>query len=275
MICTSYENIHQQKLQFFASKVQGLTLFSSLSFSMYSLTIDIFDSWLYFSSSLMADKYVPFHATTWRSEFCENHRHPIQVEAWEESQGDLCSHYHVKDLLYFFILGWWSPMNKIFPLRPPPGGARSVTVTAAPSRWKPGRSPTSGWNKSRLRGCAGLRVTSGGGVTMRTFDVLFWVVPPVFCRKRGRNEVSICSRVVVFLIEYPRAPSSSRWPWWPGRRSQCPMWVLGRLTVECRLVVKPWLLFSCNYGAMWRLHGAIQQSDLQSELWRKLISCSM
>ena len=127
-----------------------------------------------------------------------------------------------------------SPMNKMFPLRPPPGGALSVTiypVTTAPSSWKPGKIPTSGWNKSRLRGCEGFRVTSSGGVTMRTVEVLFWVVAPG--RKRGRNEVSICSRVV-FLMEYPRALSSSRWPWWPGRRSQCPMWVLGRLTVECR-----------------------------------------
>ena len=45
--------------------------------------------------------------------------------------------------------------------------------------------------------------------------------------------------------------------------------------LEGRLAARPWLLASCNYGAMWRLHGAIQQSDLQSELWQKLKSCSM
>ena len=76
------------------------------------------------------------------------------------------------------------------------------SVTEAPSRWKPERSPTPGWTKSRLRGCTGLQVTVGG-VTMRT-EVLSWVVAPG--RKRGRNEVSIFSRVVVFLMEYPRAP---------------------------------------------------------------------
>ena len=27
--------------------------------------------------------------------------------------------------------------------------------------------------------------------------------------------------------------------------------------MECRPAARPWLLASCNYGAMWRLHGAI------------------